>query len=261
MNITFDFMFFLTLTVIITGIISLIDILFFAKKRVANNSKQPIIIEYSRSFFPVLLLVLLIRAFLIQPYRVPSGSLEPTVLPGDFIVVNQFAYGLHLPVINTRFIKINEPKVGEIALFRWPSNPHIVFVKRVIGVPGDHISYKNKILTVNGKVASQLDIGMDLDQDPALAASPTVELKIENLPTLAHKIFIRKGVNENGDFDIVVPSNSYFMMGDNRDGSDDSRDWGFVPEENLIGKAFGIWMSWNVETNSIRWDRIGKSIY
>lgn len=261
MNITFDFMFFLTAIVILTGIISLIDILFLAKKRALRQAKQPIIIEYSRSFFPVLILVLFIRAFLIQPYRVPTGSLEPTILPGDFIVVNQFAYGLRLPVLNTKFIKIDEPKVGDIALFRWPSNEHIVFVKRVIGTPGDHVVYKNKILTINGKSAPQLDVGMDLDQDPALAASPAVDLKIENLPSLAHKIFIRKGVNENADFDLVVPPNSYFMMGDNRDGSDDSRDWGFVPEENLIGKAFGIWMSYNGETNAIRWERIGKSIY
>lgn len=259
MSITYDFMFFLTLIVVITGIISLIDVLFFQKKREASQKKQPIVIEYARSFFPVLLLVLVIRAFLIQPYRVPTGSLEPTILPGDFIVVNQFAYGLKLPVFNTRFVQIGEPKVGDIALFRWPKDPHIVFVKRVIGVPGDHIIYKNKILTLNGKTATQLDVGMDLDQDPNLPSA--VELKIEHLPTLAHKIFIRNGINEDKDFDIVVPPNSYFMMGDNRDGSDDSRDWGFVPEENLIGKAFGIWMSWNSEINSVRWDRIGKSIY
>jgi signal peptidase I len=254
--ITFDYMFFLTVLVIVTGVITLFDLLFLAKKR--GLTKANWVTENSRSFFPILLLVLLIRAFLIQPYQVPTGSLEPTVMPGDFIVVSQFNYGLRLPVTNTKIIPIKEPKVGDIVLFRWPKNPKIIFVKRVIGTPGDHITYHNKILTINGDRAWQTPFGMDLDNEGDVPIP--VQIKVEQLGTVTHKIAIRSGVNLGEDFDLVVPKNSYFMMGDNRDGSDDSRSWGFVPEENLIGKAFGIWMSWDSKNKNIRWERIGKPV-
>jgi signal peptidase I len=258
MKIYFNFMTILTILVLITGIISLIDLLFWARKR-KKDAKKPIIIEYSRSFFPVLLIVLLIRAFLIQPYRVPSGSLQPTILPGDFIAVSQFSYGLRLPVLDYKIIKIGEPKRGDIALFRWPDNPSIIFVKRVVGIPGDHIVYRNKILRINGKIADQKLIGPMLDIEPDNVPVPVQE-KIENLLGVKHHIFIREVGGDMGTVDTIVPKGFYFMMGDNRDASDDSRFWGFVPEENLIGKAFVIWMSWDSENHSIRWHRIGKTI-
>lgn len=256
MQIYFDFPFILTMLVLISGIIFLLDIIFWAKKR--HGEKPNIIIEYSRSFFSVLLLVWIIRSFLIQPYRVPTGSLEPTILPGDFIVVSQFAYGLRVPVINLKILKFSEPKVGDIALFHWPKDPSIIFVKRVIGTPGDHLVYKNKILTINGDRAWQTSLGLDLDKEESLPI--IVQRKQEQLPHKSHEIFIRPGYNLGGDFDLVVPKGSYFMMGDNRDGSDDSRYWGFVPERNLIGKVFGIWMSWDAKNTNIRWHRIGKAV-
>jgi signal peptidase I len=260
MHIAFDFPLILTVIVLVSGFIYLLDVLFFAKKRKANGIvKPPLIIEYSRSFFPALLIVLAIRSFVIQPYRVPTGSLEPTILPGDFIIVNQFAYGLKLPVLNTRIKKIGEPKLGDIVLFWFPKNTSIVLVKRVIGLPGDDIVYKDKVLTINGKKATQEKLGtaLDLEGDVSVPA----ELRKEILPNgVAHEIFVKEGVNEDVNFEIKVPPNHYFMMGDNRDGSDDSRDWGFVPEENLIGQAFGIWMSWDSQVNTIRWSRIGMPV-
>ena len=146
----FDFMFFLTLSVFITGFISFIDFIFLSKKRKKN--KLPWYIDYSKSFFPVLLLVFIIRAFIVQPYRVPTGSLEPTILPGDFIIVNQFKYGLRFPIFNKKILKIDEPKTGDIVLFRWPKNPNLIFVKRIVGIPGDHIIYnEEKQLIINNK--------------------------------------------------------------------------------------------------------------
>jgi len=242
MKIFFDFPFILTMLVIFTGIVSGIDWFLLERRRKQKGGKMSRLAEYSRSFFPALLIVLLIRSFIVQPYRVPTGSLEPTILPGDFIVVNQYIYGLRLPVLNTKIKNIGEPKTGDIALFRFPKDPSVVYVKRVIGTPNDHIIYKNKILTINGKVAQQVDLGKGLDYEANVALP--VSLKQEVLPNgITHKILIHDGMNSGMNFDIVVPANSYFMMGDNRDGSDDSRDWGYVPEANLIGEVFGIWMS------------------
>lgn len=258
MNFSFDLPFILTSLVLISGVIALVDILFLAKKRAAHK-KQPLIIEYARSFFPVLLLVWVIRSFLIQPFRVPTGSLEPTIMPGDFIVVSQFAYGLRFPVLNIKFFNIGEPKRGDIALFRSPPNPSILYVKRVIGLPGDHVVYKDKILTINGKEMVQTPAGMDLDLEGKF--STPVQVRVERLDNnVEHKIFIKEGRHESEKIDVIVPARSYFMMGDNRDSSADSRSWGFMPEKNLIGKVFGVWMSWNSQGMKIRWDRIGKKV-
>lgn len=260
MPINIDFPLVLTLLVAISGIVSLLDIIFFAKRRRAKHKNMSKLVEYSRSFFPVLLLVWVIRSFLVQPYRVPTGSLEPTIMPGDFIALNQFAYGLRLPVANWKFVNIEEPKIGDIALFRAPPEPNVLYIKRVIGTPGDHIIYKDKVLTINGKEAHQEDAGVDIDFEGG-AATP-VHVKLETLPNnITHKIFVRDEQNGKSDnFDIVVPKDSYFMMGDNRDASNDSRYWGFVPEENLVGKAFYIWFSWDSEKYRVQWNRIGMSV-
>lgn len=244
----------LTIAVFVTGIISLIDILFFAKKR-KPDTKPNTLTEYSRSLFPVFLIVLIIRSFIVQPFHVPSGSLEPTVLPGDLVAVNQFAYGLRLPVVNTKVVSVGEPKTGQIAVFRWPPQPNIDFIKRVIGVPGDHIQYINKVLYINGKEATQTFEGMAVDHEPD--GDITVKKYLEDLNGVKHYIYINPNGGETQDFDLIVPPGSYFMMGDNRDNSADSREWGFVPESNLIGKAFFIWMSWDSQAHRVRWNRIG----
>jgi signal peptidase I len=257
-----DFTFYLTLAVIITGLISLLDILFWARKRKQENKKVSVIVEYARAFFPVLLLVLIIRSFLFQPYRVPSSSLAPTIVPGDFVAVKQYAYGLRLPVTNTKIVDTGEPKRGQIFLFRAPPNPNITFIKRVIGVPGDHIVYKNKILYINGVEAKQKLIKQThyIDEHGVFSSENLIE---EDLGGVKHQIYVQPEGGETQDIDVVVPSRHYFAMGDNRDDSGDSRMWGFVPEENLIGQAFLIFMSWDGNASGmdkIRWRRMGSSL-
>ncbi len=261
MPIHIDFPFILTMLVLVTGLIALVDVLFLAKKRVRDGTKVPSIVDFSRAFFPALLLVWIIRSFIIQPYRVPTGSLEPTVLPGDFIAVKQYSYGLRLPIVHLKMAQVGEPKRGDIALFHYPVDTSKLFVKRVIGLPGDHIVYKDKVLTINGKPMVQNYIGkaIDIEQD----GTSVVDKKIENLDGIKHYIFVKPEASDlmdNDSIDITVPKNHYFMMGDNRDDSSDSRTWGTVPEAFLIGKAFGIWMSWDSLVHNIRWNRIGKAV-
>lgn len=246
----FDFAECLTMAVLITGLFTLMDV-FYLKKRTIHSR----IVSQARSFFPLLLIVWIIRSFVIQPYRVPTGSLEPTVMPGDFIAVQQYAYGLRFPIGGQKILTVNTPQRGEIALFRWPQNPKILFVKRVIGVPGDRLVYKNKMLTVNGEPASQILLYQTYDQG-STDYQRLVDVKEEQLGTLRHKIYVEPA-EEADDFEVVVPEGHYFMMGDNRDDSNDSRHWGFVPDANLIGKAFGVWMSWDAQHHAVRWNRIG----
>jgi len=259
MEIHFDFPFYLTLSVIVTGIISLIDVVWLANKRDAAQP-MPKLIEYARSFFPALLLVWGVRSFLVQPYRVPTGSLEPTVMPGDFIAVKQYAYGIKLPVTHTQLVKMGVPQTGDVALFFWPVNTELRFVKRVIGIPGDHIVYKDKVLTINGTEMTQELVGNAVSEEPGQLPSSVIH-KIENLNGIKHDIFMRKTGGYTQTLDVTVPKGQYFMMGDNRDDSDDSRFWGFVPEENFIGKAFGVWLSWDSNSTSVRWHRIGIGIH
>jgi len=257
-----DFAFYLTLAVVITGIISLLDVLFWAKKRRQEGKKPSLLIEYSRAFFPVLLVVLVIRSFLIQPYRVPTSSLVPTVLPGDFILVKQYEYGLRLPVLDTKIVNVSEPKRGQIFLFRYPPNPEITYVKRVIGVPGDHIEYRDKVLYINGKEAKQtlLEKTHYLDENGIYYTVNRIE---EDLDGVKHQIFVLPEGGQTQDVDVIVPPGHYFAMGDNRDNSGDSRIWGFVPEANLIGQAFWVFMSWDPNAagfDKIRWNRIGEGL-
>ena len=250
-----NFALILVLLSFISGFIYLLDVVFWAKKR-SPAQKPGRIIEYSRSFFPVFFIVLLLRSFLVEPFRIPSGSLEPTLLVGDFVAVNKFAYGLRLPVWEKKVVSIAEPKTGEIAVFRWPPDPSYDYIKRVIGVPGDKISYHNKTLSVNGKEASRTFVEYTMDESSGKAVAKYKE----DLNGVVHDIFIRADV-PSVDFDVVVPEGSYFMMGDNRDDSADSRYWGFVPESYLRGKAFLVWMSWNGKTDNLRWSRIGRLIH
>ncbi len=244
----------LVLISLLTGIITLCDMLFWQKKRPAQQL-PPKIIEQARSFFPVFLTVLLLRSFIIEPFRIPSSSLEPTLLVGDFIAVNKFSYGLRLPVIEKKIIPVATPKTGEIAIFRWPPDPKYDFIKRVIGVPGDKIGYHNKVLTINGKTMQQTF--KEYTVDPS--SGHTVALYSENLNGIVHDIF-RRPQAPAFDFDITVPQGHYFMMGDNRDDSADSRFWGFVADENLRGKAMLTWFSWDSSLARVRWWRIGHFI-
>ena len=263
------FAFGLTIAVALTGIIALVDMIWLRKQRKAKQQKDPTLIEYCRSFFPVLLIVWVIRSFLIQPYKVPTGSLEPTVMPGDFIAVNQFAYGLKFPIGNYKLISTGEPKRGDIVLFHYPPNPKVIYVKRLVGLPGDHIEYKNKVLYINGQKQPQRLLGHDFDYGNTAGQMAPVDVYEENLDGVWHKVFRRPDSADGdfplktdslGDFSYTVPKGEYFMMGDNRDNSADSRYFGAVPEKNIVGKAFGVWMSWDPVHHRVRWDRIGDSL-
>lgn len=260
----FNFELILFYAVVVTGGIALFDLCFFAGRRKRKHQGQgeiklPLIIDYARSFFPVLVAVFLLRSFLFEPFRIPSGSLEPTLLTGDFILVNKFHYGLQIPVVHWNLTEGSAPKRGDIIVFRWPPDPSYDFIKRVIGLPGDKISYVNKILTVNGVAVLQIPEGSELVKDEEGKAWKA-DIKKEALFGVNHEIYVNPELSGEDYKDIVVPPHTYFVMGDNRDDSADSRYWGFVPDHNIVGKAELIWMSWNNETDRIRWDRLGKLI-
>lgn len=221
--------------------------------------KQNKIVTIGRSYLPVFLIVLCVRSFIFQPFKVVSGSLEPTVLIGDYLAVNQSAYGLRLPVIHKKIWATGEPKTGDIALFYYPEDPSLVFVKRVIGVPGDHVVYKDKQITLNGKPMPQVRDGLGFDVEPDMPPQ-LMQQKIEELNGIKHAIFVSQ-YNEDEEIDVIVPEGQYFMMGDNRDDSDDSRRWGFVPEENLIGRAYRVIMSWDSNKMRPRFERIGQQFH
>ncbi|MCB8890096.1 signal peptidase I [Vreelandella malpeensis] len=253
-----DFSLLLVLAVIVTGIIYLLDALWFRprrQKRVASAEaashdgldaatrekleKEPWPIDYSRSLFPVLLVVLVVRSFIVEPFQIPSGSMRPTLEVGDFILVNKFAYGLRLPVVHTKVFEVDEPERGEVMVFRFPDEPSVNFIKRVVGLPGDRIRYEGKQLYVNGEpVAKTL-----IEEGPA--GSPQQLLLEERLGSVRHAIYNNPRDPGPQMGEVVVPEGEYFMMGDNRDQSNDSRYWGFVPEENIVGRAFAVWMHWD----------------
>jgi signal peptidase I len=267
----FNFELILFYAVVITGVIALFDVIFLEKKRkqmYQEKSKKftdlpelkpPLLIEYARSFFPILILVFLLRSFLYEPFRIPSSSLEPTMLIGDFLLVNKFDYGLRLPVAHKLLYKIHEPQRGDIFVFRFPKNPSVDFIKRVIGLPGDRISYINKVLSINGKEIPQTMIKTTSRVDEN-GESIDVYLKNEDLFGVKHDIYQNVGSNSEDFHDVVVPPGMYFAMGDNRDDSDDSRFWGFVPDANIVGKAVVILGSYNSARHLPRTDRFFKKI-
>jgi signal peptidase I len=257
----FNFELILFYLIIISGVIALFDILFLAKKRKqANTQKLPLVIDYARSFFPILLIVFLLRSFLFEPFRIPSGSLEPSLMTGDFILVNKYGYGVRLPLNHKKILEVGKPARGDIMVLRWPPNPSVLFIKRVIGLPGDRISYVNKVLTINGQVMPQ-DFDKMTDATDEIGDIYQVVQKNEALFGLKHGIYEVADRVSMDYRDIVVPENMYFVMGDNRDNSADSRFFGFVPDENVIGKAVLVWMSWNKWAHLPRWDRIGKVVH
>ncbi len=236
-----------------SGLIWLADSLFFARRR-QRNQQPPFLVVYAKDFFPVLFVVLFIRSFIAEPFRIPSSSMMPTLLIGDFILVNKFAYGLRFPAFNTKFLDIGEPQRGDIVVFRYPKDPSQDYIKRIIGLPGDTISYRNHVLYVNGKPMPQKILGIYTGTGQGREMTGA-ELRLEDLDGVEHQILVdHRVVDRTNGGTWVVPEGHYFAMGDNRDRSSDSRFWGFVPEENLVGKAFFIWMNWDA---GIGFSRIG----
>ena len=257
-----DFALILVVLTLATGLIWAFDALVLRRARLADAARgtptrEPVVVEYAKSFFPILLLVLVIRSFLFEPFRIPSGSMMPTLLEGDFIFVNKFAYGLRLPVINTKIVDIGEPEHGDVLVFKLPSDPDINYIKRVVGLPGDVVDYQqgNKQLTINGKPVSMELLG-EYEGDPG------IELAREELGEHDHHLLLTRGrLSPGGTY--VVPEGHYFVMGDNRDNSRDSRFPGveFIPEYRLVGRAVRIWMNWRWPAQGgPLWSRIGKGI-
>lgn len=239
----------LMILVIVTGIIWFIDRLVLAKKR--GDQPVPTWVEYSGSFFPVLLVVFVLRSFLFEPFQIPSGSMIPTLKVGDFILVNKYTYGLRLPVTGTKIIPVSEPQRGDVMVF-FPPNDDRYFIKRVIGLPGDSIRIINNILYVNDELAEQT-VFPEMPEDPRFLSME------ENLDGVVHRIQKHKVAGRLGrDYAIVVPQGHYFMVGDNRDNSSDSRVWGPVPEKNIVGKAVAVWMHWESFSNLPSFSRMGK---
>ena len=262
-----DFSFYLFIAVVFTGFVWVIDKWFFEPKRnqvvqnstqihqgveISRKGKEPVIVEYSKSFFPVLLIVFLLRGFIVEPFRIPSGSMLPSLYIGDFILVNKFAYGIKLPVINKKIIELERPERGDIVVFRYPRDPNLDYIKRVIGLPGDHIAYYNKVLYVNGKPVERDFIGQYKGPGQTFANEYTEKLK-----DVEHSMLLLPARPNNLQGEYIVQESMYFVMGDNRDNSNDSRVWGPVPENNLVGKAFMIWMHYSDEWHL---DRIGNII-
>jgi signal peptidase I len=207
--------------------------------------REPAVIETAKSFLPVLLIVLVLRSFLVEPFQIPSSSMEPTLEVGDYILVNKFTYGVRLPVLGTKVWEVGEPQRGDVMVF-FPPNDSRYFIKRVIGLPGDQVEYRHKVLYINGEIAPQ-DLQMAL---------PTEVLMTEHLGDVSHTI--RTYPSRPYDDGIWnVPEGHYFMMGDNRDNSSDSRVWGTVPETNIVGRAFAVWMHWESLLSLPRFDRVG----
>lgn len=263
----FDFSFYLFVAVAFTGCVWLVDVFFLKPKRnevvhsssqihqgveISRQGKEPVIVEYSKSFFPVLLIVFLLRGFIVEPFRIPSGSMLPSLYIGDFILVNKFAYGIRIPVLNKKIFEFSEPERGDVVVFRYPRDPNLDYIKRIIGLPGDHIAYYNKVLYVNGKPVARDFVGQYKGPGQTFANEYT-----EKLEGAEHLILLLPARPNNLQGEYIVPEDTYFAMGDNRDNSNDSRVWGPVPEENLVGKAFMIWMHYSDEWH---FERIGNLV-
>jgi signal peptidase I len=257
----FDFSFVLVIATLVTGLVWAVDALYFRPRRVAAAGsgpapREPVLVEYSRSFFPIILIVLLIRSFLFEPFRIPSDSMMPTLLDGDFIFVNKFRYGLRLPVLNTEIVDLGHPERGDVVVFRLPSDPSVNYIKRLVGLPGDHITVREKRVYVNGKLQP-----VELDGVYEGFGHTGAQIGMERLGTVEHRVlFIPE--RPSYDFDDVVPAGHYFFMGDNRDNSRDSRfpEVGFVNGDLVVGKAVVIWLNWNLPHAPI-WSRIGTTIH
>ena len=245
-----DFSLILFICLAVTGVISLAyrlvvesrdDVVVSQPSMTADSgdteNQQPLIVEYARALFPVILIVFVLRSFIVEPFRIPSGSMLPTLHIGDFILVNKFSYGIRLPVINKKIIDLSSPQRGEVMVFRFPRNPKLNFIKRVIGLPGDKLRYQDKQLYINGTKIDLKPDGEYAFQEESKRGGSARQLK-EVIDESAHNILIDDSVRHRDNMEVTVPEGHYFVMGDNRDHSNDSRFWRFVPEENVVGKAF-----------------------
>lgn len=259
-----NFALILFLLTLATGALWLVDRYVFRPKRQAN-AKDPWWVEYGASFFPVILAVFLLRSFLVEPFKIPSGSMIPTLLVGDFILVNKYTYGIRIPVLNKKVLDLSSPQRGDVVVFRYPVDPSLDYIKRVVGLPGDKVEYQNKRLTINGQSVPIRPNGDFLDKEKLYYTPRFVEtlggiehdalVEDEAPPFVPHVLQYpqrEKCLYNSEGFICEVPAGHYFMMGDNRDNSQDSRVWGFVPDENLVGKAFFIWFNFG------DWKRIGS---
>ena len=252
-----SFALFLLILLVVTGVVWALEALWLRRSRPAG-AKQPWWVEYSVSFFPVILIVFLLRSFLVEPFKIPSSSMVPTLLVGDFILVNKFTYGIRLPVVNKKVVEIGSPHRGDVMVFRYPEDPSLDYIKRVVGLPGDRLEYRNKRLTVNGTQVPVRQIDDYLSKERMQFS----RRYLETLNGVEHEILLEEDApafvapsrafpyagncNYNmGGLVCTVPPDHYFAMGDNRDNSSDSRVWGFVPDENIVGKAFFIWLNLN----------------
>ncbi len=252
-----NFALFLLILLVVTGGVWLLDLALLRARR-APDAKQPWWVEYSISFFPVILIVFLLRSFLVEPFKIPSSSMVPTLLVGDFILVNKYTYGIRLPVANRKIIELGQPDRGDVMVFRFPEDPSLDYIKRVIGVPGDRVEYRNKRLSINGKPVPLRQVDDYLSKERMQFS----RRYIETVNSVGHEILLDDDApaalmparafphagncnyNSSG-LACTVPPGHYFVMGDNRDNSSDSRVWGFVPDENIVGKAFFIWLNLN----------------
>ena len=235
--------------------------------QLSKRQPVPFYLDYAQSIFPVLLLVFLIRAFIAEPFRIPSGSMLPTLEVGDFILVNKFSYGVRLPILHHKVVSLNSPQRGDIVVFRYPLDNTTSYIKRVIGLPGDRISYRNRKLFINGeRVTTQSDADylpfgartkLNRYTQTVLAQSSETAANMVEFSILLNKSNRRFHPAQHW----TVPDGHYFMMGDNRDNSADSRAWGFLPDENIIGQAFFIWMHYNSKKNGgFKFSRLGQNI-
>jgi signal peptidase I len=252
-----SFALFLFILLVVTGAVWALEAAWLARRR-PDGAKQPWWVEYSVSFFPVILIVFLLRSFLVEPFKIPSSSMVPTLLVGDFILVNKFTYGIRLPVVNKKIIPLNDPQRGDVMVFRYPEDPSLDYIKRVVGVPGDRVEYRNKRLSINGKPVPMRQVDDYLSKERMQFSRRFAEtvngvehqILIEDdapafiAPSRTFPYAANCNYNMSG-LACTVPPGHYFMMGDNRDNSSDSRVWGFVPDENIVGKAFFIWLNLN----------------
>ena len=274
-----DFSFWLLVLTIASGIIAAIDKFKFEPKRLApvmnkiksmkkqerrkyiqknKDLKAPFFADYASSLFSVFFIVFILRGFLIGNFLIPSASMTPTLPVGNFILVNKTSYGIRSPLTNNVWITTGKPKRGDISVFHFPVNPSVDFIKRIIGVPGDVISYQDKKLTINGSaVAYTNSLDNKINIYTGSSGGPNM-ICTEHLGKIAHKIDNMTNEPSVNFTNLVVPKDMYFVMGDNRDNSEDSRYWGFVQDKYLVGKAFFVWFSWNNLNRSIRWDQIGR---
>ncbi|HEX5129592.1 MAG TPA: signal peptidase I [Usitatibacter sp.] len=254
-----DFAAVLLMAAVITGVIWLVDAKVFRRRR-TSDTPEPVVVDMARAFFPVIVVVFLIRSFWVEPFKIPSGSMKPTLLVGDFILVNKYIYGIRLPVVNKKIVDIEPLKRGDVVVFRYPADPSVDYIKRVVGLPGDRISYRGKRISVNGTDVEVKGSGYYTDAELNFLRLPTFT---EKLGDRNHQMMIvpaqppvdlaqvrqfahRSNCEYNDDgFSCTVPAGHYFMMGDNRDQSSDSRYWGFVPDDHIKGRAFLVWMNFN----------------